>query len=51
LAEAVSELVPAAYDDVQRFVLPLAERTTVAILEKLAREGRVRRIDDRYAIL
>ena len=35
-------LVPRAYDDVESFVWPLAERNTLAILEKLKREGRVR---------
>jgi glyoxylase-like metal-dependent hydrolase (beta-lactamase superfamily II) len=47
----LSELVPRAYDDVQSFVLPLAERSTTAILEKLIREGRVRCESDRYAAL
>lgn len=36
------ELVPLAYDDVAAFVLPIAERSTHAILEKLHREGRAR---------
>jgi endoribonuclease LACTB2 len=44
----LSELVIKAYDDVQSVVLPLAERSTVAILEKLEREGRVRLDGDRY---
>lgn len=35
------ELVPRAYDDVAAFVLPIALRSTLAILEKLARDGRV----------
>ena len=39
---AVSELVPLAYDDVAAFVLPIAERSTHAILEKLKGEGRAR---------
>ena len=39
----VEELVPRAYDDVAAFVLPIAERSTLAILEKLERDGRVAR--------
>ncbi|MEW5741583.1 MAG: MBL fold metallo-hydrolase [Myxococcota bacterium] len=38
---SVEELVPRAYDDVAAFVLPIAERSTLAILEKLAADGRV----------
>jgi glyoxylase-like metal-dependent hydrolase (beta-lactamase superfamily II)/8-oxo-dGTP pyrophosphatase MutT (NUDIX family) len=34
-------LVERAYDDVASFVLPIAERNTMAILLKLVREGRV----------
>lgn len=45
----IPELVPTAYDDVQRLVLPLAERSTLAILDKLVGEGRARRDGDRYA--
>jgi glyoxylase-like metal-dependent hydrolase (beta-lactamase superfamily II) len=37
----VEELVPRAYDDVASFVLPIATRSTLAILAKLEREGRV----------
>ena len=37
----VSDLVTRAYDDVAAFVWPIAERNTVAILEKLEREGHV----------
>lgn len=37
----LDELVPRAYDDVASFVLPIAERSTLAILDKLEREGRV----------
>lgn len=48
--QALAELVPKAYDDVQSFVWPLAERNTVAILEKLVAEGRVRRDGDRFAL-
>ena len=46
----LEELVPRAYDDVNAFVQPIAERSTFAILGKLAREGRVRLSDGRYAI-
>jgi glyoxylase-like metal-dependent hydrolase (beta-lactamase superfamily II)/8-oxo-dGTP pyrophosphatase MutT (NUDIX family) len=38
---ALDELVPRAYDDVASFVLPIAERSTQAILDKLEREGRL----------
>jgi len=38
---SVSDLVARAYDDVAAFVWPIAERNTIAILEKLAREGSV----------
>ncbi len=38
---ALSEVVAKAYDDVAAFVWPIAERNTVAILQKLVREGRV----------
>ncbi len=48
--QPLSELVPKAYDDVQSFVLPLAERNTIAILEKLIAEGKARRDGDRYAL-
>lgn len=37
----IDELVPRAYDDVASFVWPIAERSTLAILDKLEREGRV----------
>ncbi len=37
----LSALVAKAYDDVAAFVWPIAERNTVAILQKLVREGRV----------
>lgn len=36
------DLVSRAYDDVQAFVWPIAERNTLAILQKLAGEGRAR---------
>ncbi len=48
--QSLAELVPKAYDDVQSFVLPLAERSTVAILEKLIAEGRAKREGERYAL-
>jgi glyoxylase-like metal-dependent hydrolase (beta-lactamase superfamily II) len=44
----LSELVPGAYDDVEKMVLPLAERSAAAILEKLVQEQRVRCQDGRY---
>lgn len=37
----VSDVVPKAYDDVASFIWPIAERNTVAIVEKLAAEKRV----------
>lgn len=39
-------LVPRAYDDVEAFVWPLAERSTRAILIKLEAEGRVQHTKD-----
>ena len=41
-------LVPRAYDDVNAFVLPIAERSTLAILGKLERDGRVVREGESY---
>ena len=38
---ALSEIVPRAYDDVASFVWPIAERNTVAIVDKLVNERRV----------
>jgi ribonuclease/clavin/mitogillin len=46
----LEELVPRAYDDVNAFVLPIAERSTLAILGKLEREGRVSLADGRYRV-
>ncbi len=43
-------VVPQAYDDVQAFVLPVAERSTNAILDKLEREGRVVRTGAQYRL-
>jgi endoribonuclease LACTB2 len=45
---ALSELLPLAYDDVAAFVLPLAQRSARAILEKLKGEGRVRLEGERW---
>jgi glyoxylase-like metal-dependent hydrolase (beta-lactamase superfamily II)/8-oxo-dGTP pyrophosphatase MutT (NUDIX family) len=44
----LQELVPRAYDDVPEAVYPLAERSTLAILIKLEREGKVAQRDGRY---
>jgi glyoxylase-like metal-dependent hydrolase (beta-lactamase superfamily II) len=44
----ISELVIAGYDDVESAVLPLAERSAAAILEKLVHEERVRCQDGRF---
>jgi ribonuclease/clavin/mitogillin len=38
--QGLDAIVPKAYDDVASFVLPIAERSTLAILEKLRSEGR-----------
>lgn len=45
---AAAELVPRAYDDTPEHVWPLAERSLVAHLLKLERDGRARRIDGRW---
>jgi glyoxylase-like metal-dependent hydrolase (beta-lactamase superfamily II)/8-oxo-dGTP pyrophosphatase MutT (NUDIX family) len=45
----VERLVEKAYDDVQAFVWPIAERNTVAILEKLLGEGKVRRSGEAFS--
>ncbi len=37
----ISEIVPRAYDDVASFVWPIAERNTVAIVDKLVNEKKV----------
>jgi ribonuclease/clavin/mitogillin len=50
-AQALSEIVPKAYDDVAGFVLPIAERSTLAILNKLVAEGRVRRDGEAFALI
>lgn len=46
----LEELVPRAYDDVTAFVLPIAERSTLAILGKLINEQRVTLADGRYRL-
>lgn len=40
----LEDLVPKAYDDVNAFVLPIAERSTLAILGKLEKEGRATQV-------
>jgi glyoxylase-like metal-dependent hydrolase (beta-lactamase superfamily II) len=37
----IAEVVPRAYDDVASFVWPIAERNTVAIVDKLVNEKKV----------
>ncbi len=49
-ALSLEALVPRAYDDVTAFVLPIAERSTLAILGKLQSEGRVSLDDGRYSL-
>jgi glyoxylase-like metal-dependent hydrolase (beta-lactamase superfamily II)/8-oxo-dGTP pyrophosphatase MutT (NUDIX family) len=46
--QSLETLVPKAYDDVASFVLPIAERSTLAILEKLRSEGRASADGDRW---
>jgi glyoxylase-like metal-dependent hydrolase (beta-lactamase superfamily II) len=46
--QTLEALVPKAYDDVASFVLPIAERSTLAILEKLRAEGRAVADGDRW---
>ncbi|MBK7862083.1 MAG: MBL fold metallo-hydrolase [Archangiaceae bacterium] len=48
--QSLEALVPQAYDDVQAFILPLAERNTVAILEKLVAEGRAQRDGELFSL-
>jgi Beta-lactamase associated winged helix domain len=45
-----AELVPAAYPDVKPDLYPLAQRSLLAHLEKLVREGRAFERDGRYGI-
>ncbi len=47
---AASELVPVAYDDAPPVVWPLAALSTEAHLEKLERDGKVRREGKRWAL-
>ncbi len=47
----LEELLPRAYDDVNAFVLPIAERSTLAILGKLEREGRVVRAGEQFRLV
>jgi glyoxylase-like metal-dependent hydrolase (beta-lactamase superfamily II) len=47
-AAELSEIVRAAYTDVPEFMHPIAERSTQAILIKLAREGQVDRSNGHY---
>ena len=44
----LDEVVMRGYDDVASVAYPLAERSSVAILEKLEREGRVRLDGEQY---
>jgi glyoxylase-like metal-dependent hydrolase (beta-lactamase superfamily II) len=44
------ELVPTAYDDAPKTVWPLAARAAEAHLQKLVREGKAKRRDQRYEI-
>jgi ribonuclease/clavin/mitogillin len=48
-AATPSELVPAAYPDVKPDLYPLAERSLLAHLHKLVREGRASERDGRYS--
>lgn len=45
-AKTLTEIVPAAYTDVKPELHPLARRSTIAHLEKLEEENRVRRLSD-----
>jgi hypothetical protein len=49
-AAPIADLVPRAYDDVQAFVWPIAERNTLASLEKLAAEGRAKEENGVWAV-
>ncbi len=48
---SLEALVPKAYDDVAAFIWPLAERNTVAILDKLVAEHRVRVADGGFEVV
>jgi endoribonuclease LACTB2 len=45
----ISAITRRAYADAPEAVLPIAERSCLAILEKLERRGRVRKVDDEWA--
>lgn len=45
----MDEVVKRAYDDVQSFIWPVAERNAAAIVEKLIEEGRAVKVGDRFA--
>jgi glyoxylase-like metal-dependent hydrolase (beta-lactamase superfamily II)/8-oxo-dGTP pyrophosphatase MutT (NUDIX family) len=45
----IREVVAKAYDDTPTFLHPLAERSALAILIKLVREGKARRNEEHYA--
>ncbi len=45
---SAEEIVARAYDDVAQLALPIAERSTQAILIKLIEEGRVRHLQGQY---
>lgn len=46
---ALADVVRRAYSDVPEQIHPVAERSALAILLKLIKESRIRRVDDRYA--
>jgi glyoxylase-like metal-dependent hydrolase (beta-lactamase superfamily II) len=46
----IADLVQRAYADVQAFIWPIAERNTLAILEKLAAEGRAKEENGVWAV-
>lgn len=48
LPAGLEQIVPRAYDDVGAFIWPIAERNTVAILQKLVTEHRVLVSDGKY---
>ncbi|MBL8921979.1 MAG: MBL fold metallo-hydrolase [Myxococcaceae bacterium] len=48
LPAGLEQVVPRAYDDVGSFIWPIAERNTVAILQKLVAEHRVLVADGKY---
>jgi ribonuclease/clavin/mitogillin len=50
-ASSLEEIVPVAYTDVSPAMWGLAERSTMAHLEKLEEEGRVRRDEEGYRVV